>query len=73
MGTFEPSNTEYFEINPKGQIPALHDADHHLMLAKSATNLEYLGDKQISCKQANYLSQCRQRHSDALIGPFNNG
>jgi glutathione S-transferase len=41
----EQKSAEYFEINPKGQIPALYDADHDLMLAESAAILEYIANK----------------------------
>ncbi|CAB9518561.1 S-transferase domain-containing protein DDB [Seminavis robusta] len=41
----EQKSPEYLKINPKGQIPALYDADNGVFLAESAAILEYLAGK----------------------------
>ena len=41
----EQNSPAFLAFNPKGQIPALYDADHDLTLAESAAILEYLADK----------------------------
>lgn len=41
----QQKSPEFLKLNPKGQIPALHDADHDLVLAESAAILEYLSTK----------------------------
>lgn len=43
--TGQQKSPEYLKLNPKGQIPALYDADTNIMLAESAAILEYLATK----------------------------
>lgn len=63
----EQKSSEFLKLNPKGQIPALYDAEQDLVLAESAAILEYLAGKYRSKKPTLFPSATQDVHKHWAI------